>query len=252
LKQQQLALAREVADRHERSHREGLTSWLEASGPRLQADRLAVEVEQVETEQAETRSALEKLRYEKAARAASYTELQRSVREENARAQARKGMLDRETGGDSNEMAVDAPCTGTVLTLHVQAAGAVVHESDVLAEVVCAGARLQAELQLPQRGLALVGPGQPVKLMYDAFPYQRYGVRYGTVRWVSPASDATADAASFRVFADLEESAVRIQGESRALAPGMGGRAAIIVGRRSLVSYAFEPIRQMRENLSAR
>ena len=198
--------------------------------PRLQADRLAVEVEQVETEQEETRSAQEKLRYEMAARAAAYTELQRSVREENARAQARKGMLDREPGRDSNELTVDAPCTGTVLTLRVQSPGAVVHESDVLAEVVCAGARLQAELRLPQQGLARVGPGQPVKLMYDAFPYQRYGVRYGTVRWVSPASGAMAEGASFRVFAELEESAVRVQGETRPLAPGMGGRAAIIVG----------------------
>ena len=56
---------------------------------------------------------------------------------------------------------------------------------------------------------------------------------------------------SFRVFADLDENAVRVQGESRPLAPGMGGRAAIIVGRRSLVSYAFEPIRQLRENLAS-
>ncbi len=250
LKQQQLTLAREVAERQERSYREGLTSWLDASAERLQVDRLAVEVEQVETEQAETQAALEKLRYEKRARAAGYTELQQSVREENARARARKGMLDREPGRDSNELAVEAPCMGTVVTLRVQAPGAVVHESDVLAEVACAGARLQAELRLPQQGLARVGPGQAVKLMYDAFPYQRYGVRYGTVRWVSPASGSGADGA-FRVFADLDENAVRVQGESRPLAPGMGGRAAVIVGRRSLVSYAFEPIRQLRENLAS-
>ena len=121
----------------------------------------------------------------------------------------------------------------------------------MLAEVVCAGARLQAELRLPQQGLARVGPGQAVKLMYDAFPYQRYGVRHGTVRWVSPASGGAADSTSFRLFAELDENAVRVQGESRPLAPGMGGRAAIIVGRRSLVSYAFEPIRQMRENLAS-
>jgi membrane fusion protein len=250
LKEQQAALARQVAERQERSHREGLTSWVETSVSQLQANRLAVEVEQVETEQAETQAALEKLRYEMAARAAGYTELQRSVREENARAGARKGMLDRETARDTNELAVDAPCTGTVVRLRVQAPGAVVLESDVLAEVACAGARLQAELLLPQQGLARVGPGQPVKLMYDAFPYQRYGVRYGTVRWVSPAS-GDADSTSFRVFAELGENVVRVQGESRPLAPGMGGRAAIIVGRRSLVSYAFEPIRQLRENLAS-
>ena len=75
-------------------------------------------------------------------------------------------------------------------------------------------------------------------------------MRYGTVRWVSPASGSAGEAAAFRVFADLDESALRIQGESRPLAPGMGGRAAVIVGRRSLVSYALEPLRQLRESLA--
>jgi hypothetical protein len=30
----------------------------------------------------------------------------------------------------------------------------------------------------------------------------------------------------------------------------MGGRADVLVGRRSLASYAFEPIRQIRENMA--
>jgi hypothetical protein len=30
----------------------------------------------------------------------------------------------------------------------------------------------------------------------------------------------------------------------------MGGEASVIVGRRSLASYAFEPLRQMREALA--
>lgn len=31
---------------------------------------------------------------------------------------------------------------------------------------------------------------------------------------------------------------------------GMGGRADVIVGRRRLVAYAFEPVRQLRETLA--
>jgi len=65
------------------------------------------------------------------------------------------------------------------------------------------------------------------------------------------AQGRRADSQSFRVFAELDDRVVRVHGESRSLAPGMGGRAAIIVGCRSLVSYAFEPIRQMRENLAS-
>jgi hypothetical protein len=30
----------------------------------------------------------------------------------------------------------------------------------------------------------------------------------------------------------------------------MGGRAEVVVGRRSVISYAFEPLRQIQENLA--
>jgi hypothetical protein len=32
----------------------------------------------------------------------------------------------------------------------------------------------------------------------------------------------------------------------------MGGRADVVVGRRSLISYAFEPVRMLRETLTDR
>ena len=91
-----------------------------------------------------------------------------------------------------------------------------------------------------------------VRLLYDAFPYQRYGIRYATVRWVSPATVLVKERPVFRVLAEVEEQAVRIKGESRPLLAGMGGRADVVVGRRSLISYAFEPLRQLREQLADR
>jgi HlyD family secretion protein len=98
--------------------------------------------------------------------------------------------------------------------------------------------------------MALVRVGQPVKLLYDAFPYERYGVQYGTLRWLSPASSSGPRGPSFRAFADLGAETVGVQGTPRSVLPGMTGRAAVIVGRRTLVSYALEPLRQMRESLS--
>jgi hypothetical protein len=50
----------------------------------------------------------------------------------------------------------------------------------------------------------------------------------------------------------VDEQAVRVKGEARPLIAGMGGRAHIVIGRRSLISYAFEPVRQLRETLSDR
>ena len=141
---------------------------------------------------------------------------------------------------------VAAPCAGTVLKLAVRSRGAVVQEGDVLAEVACGGERLQAELTLPQEGIGLVRPGQNVKLLYDAFPYQRYGARAATIRWISPAGESGA----FRPSRTSRAETVVVDGSRGRSSPGMGGRARVVVGRRTLVSYAFEPIRQLRESLA--
>jgi multidrug resistance efflux pump len=217
----------------------------------MDADRLAVEVEEARAQSAETQAAIARLRYEMASRQAAFDELARSVQEELERARTRKGMLDGEASRDGNALSVGAPCAGTIVKLVVRNAGTVVRSSDVLAEIACRDDRLQAELLVPQRGMALLQAGQSVKLQYDAFPYQRYGIRYATLRWISPASSAPADGGGFRALAELDEQTLHIGGQPRAVRPGMGGLASIVVGRRSLGSYAIEPLRQMREAMSA-
>jgi len=67
---------------------------------------------------------------------------------------------------------------------------------------------------------------------------------------LSPASTSTPAGPAFRALADLNSDSVGVQGSRRPVLPGMSGRAAVIVGRRSLASYALEPLRQMRESIA--
>lgn len=256
LRSERLTLARQVLDRQQKSLDQGLISAQDLSRPQLDLNQVTLELEQINGDIADTTGNIGKLTADMAARRASFAEVERSIREDLDRARVRRDMLERDVaaqaGGRSNVLTVDAPCDGTITGVQVRGRGAVVHEGDVLADIVCSGTSLQAELRLPQRGLALVRPGQPVKLMYDAFPYQRYGLRFATVRWVSPASAPGQDGA-FRAFAELvggDSGGIGPDGTRTALAPGMAGHAAVIVGRRTLLSYAVEPIRQIRENLA--
>ena len=73
---------------------------------------------------------------------------------------------------------------------------------------------------------------------------------HGRVRWVSPASVTVKDQQVFRVLVGLDERSVVVKGETRPFLAGMGGRADVVVGRRSLISYAFEPVRMLRETLA--
>lgn len=252
LKEQQLKLTRDVAERHTREFEAGLISWLDANRPKLQVDELAGEVEKLRADIIDARGALDRLAYEIASRRAAFTETERAVREDLNAFQVRRDALDRDALRARGALSIAAPCAGTVVTLHVRQRGAVVDENAMLAEIVCADEPLRAELVLPERGMALARVGQAVKLLYDAFPYERYGVQYGTLSWISPASTASAQGATFRAFVDLGSGSVDAQGRRQAVLPGMRGRAAVIVGRRSLASYAIEPLRQLRESMVTR
>jgi hypothetical protein len=58
------------------------------------------------------------------------------------------------------------------------------------------------------------------------------------------------DSAAFRALVQLPDTGVRVRGTVRPLLAGMGGFADIVVGRRSLLSYAFEPLRALRESFA--
>ena len=281
------AVAGELAERLEREHAEGAISWLEATTRRLEATKLAAEVQQLErtletvrlrlnqiqadhetqeiawkqtaadleNESREVGAASEKLRHAMAARDTEFRELNRRLSEDAAKARIRVAALRDVLGPNrGSDLAVAAPCAGTMLRLAVKAPGAVVQEGDLLGELACAGGPLQAELTVPPGGVSRLRPGQGVKLLYDAFPYQRHGVRFGTLRWVSPAG-ATAGARDgappvFRALAEIADESIVVDGSARPLMAGMGGRAEVVVGRRSLISHAFEPLRQLRESLA--
>ena len=250
LKREQLALARKLEAGYGSVRSGRGVSEAEYARVALDAHRLAEDVSGTEREIVDTRAALEKHRLAMATRATQFAEALRALGAVRDEALIRATALENDVSrGDGGALSVRAPCSGTVVRLRVNAAGAVVQTGDILGEVACNGQRLRAEMTVPPEGLALIAPGQGVKLRYDAFPFQRYGVRAGVVRWLGPMS-ARGDSGSFRAFIDIDTSAVPVRGQRRPFVVGMGGRADIVVARRSLLSYAFEPIRRLRESVA--
>lgn len=271
LKQEQLALTAEQAERARILRDQGLASLDMQSDMQIRHSATIMELEQLRTDRRETLAKIEKLRHSDDGRRAAFEEEERTLLEQLGEARIRVESLRADlpvTG--AGEITIASPCDGTIVKLEVRGEGAIVQEGDTLAEVACSGEKLQAELTVPQGALSRIRPGQPVKLLYEAFPYQRFGVKRGIVRWASPAGTAgspgaapspaapgtsgTAPAAArdpleFRAFAQLVEEGVRVDGEDRRFLPGMTGSALVVVGRRSVISYAFDPLRQMREAL---
>ena len=260
LKRKQLAVTREMADQSKKGQQQGAVGGWEAARIVLEAERLETEVEESAAVLEETRAALSRLRQDMATREVQHRELIRALEQDGEMARVRLASMKRQLTGESGagDLLVEAPCTGSVLRLMVSTPGAVVQPGDALGEIACAGERLQVEMALGQLEVARVREGQGAKLMYDAFPYQQFGVKFGRVRWVGPATAGRTflaagqdrEQGTFRALIDAGDSTIVVRGEARPLLVGMRGRARVVIGRRSLISYAFEPIRALRENFS--
>ena len=110
--------------------------------------------------------------------------------------------------------------------------------------------QLQAHLYIPTRAIGFIKAGQPVKLQYDAFPYQKYGVYEGRIEEItqtifSPSElniPVTVNEPVYRVIVALHDDAIHAFGQAFALQPGMTLNAQIIYDQRTLLEWVLEPI----------
>jgi len=145
-------------------------------------------------------------------------------------------------------LTVRAPYAGVVISQTQQNAGSVVQNGQELCQLARLDAKPRAQLALGEAGLPKLNSGQKVLLFFDAYPYQRYGVVNARLNWTSPSAVTSPQGQRFVGLASLEENALK-KPRRLALMVGMGGEARIVVGQRTIIEYAFEPIRQLRENM---
>lgn len=145
-----------------------------------------------------------------------------------------------------NMLSVRAPYAGVVISLAQRNAGSVVQNGQELCQLARVDAKPHARLLFSEAGLPKLAIGQKVRFFFAAFPYQRYGAVDARLDWISPSAVTTPEGSHFVGLASIEENKkVKSKVQPRV---GMRGDARIVVGRRTLIEYAFEPIRQLREN----
>jgi multidrug efflux pump subunit AcrA (membrane-fusion protein) len=147
-----------------------------------------------------------------------------------------------------NLLVIRAPYAGMVIAQAQQNAGSVVQNGQELCQLARTDAKPRAQLTLSEAGLPKLASAQRVRLFFDAFPYQRYGAVNAKLDWVSPSAVSTTQGQHFVGLASLDETELR-KPNHLAVRVGMGGEARVVVGRRTMIEYAFEPIRQLRENM---
>ena len=142
-----------------------------------------------------------------------------------------------------------APASGMVQHIVPMAPGEGVENGQELCQMIRADGELRAKLSIPEEAVPKIQAGQPVKLLLNAFPYQRYGAKRGAIESVGSVPVHHAEKTSYQGFAKLIDTSVIIGGVAHTLRAGMRGEAQIILDRPLLIEYALEPLRQMKESM---
>jgi membrane fusion protein len=150
-------------------------------------------------------------------------------------------------------VAFKSPISGRLASVEVRE-GETVVPNQRMATVMPADAHLLAEVFVPSSAIAFIKPGQPVRLMFDAFPQRQFGTFAGEVASVSDAVLMPADLpqtffpreATFSVQIRIRTQTVELETGSVPLRPGMLLAAEIILESRRLIDRALEPLRLRR------
>nr|WP_279237665.1 HlyD family efflux transporter periplasmic adaptor subunit [Dyella sedimenti] len=154
-----------------------------------------------------------------------------------------------------------APEDGVVSAILPKQGQAVASGQPVLS-ILPAGATLQAQLLAPSRAIGFIEPGNRVVLRYQAYPFQKFGQQYGTVSEISRSALSPTEAGGligqqvnepmYRIHVRLDQQHVVAYGRPEPVKPGMALDADILMERRRLIEWVFEPLYGMGHRLLER
>lgn len=152
-----------------------------------------------------------------------------------------------------------APRDGVVSTVLLKE-GQMVVAGQPLLSILPAGSSLQAQLLVPSRAIGFIEPGSRVVLRYQAFPYQKFGQQYGRVSDISRSALGVAEVNAligqqareplYRIEVKLDSQQVMAYGRPEAVKPGMALEADVLMERRRLIEWVFEPLYGLAHHLT--
>ncbi|RKU04651.1 MFP transporter [Burkholderia sp. Nafp2/4-1b] len=153
------------------------------------------------------------------------------------------------------EFFVTAPEPG-LATAVIAEPGQMIDSASPAASIVPDGARWQVHLFVPSAAVGFVHPGDPVRIRYRAYPYQKFGQYHARVSSIArtalsvgelstsgiQAIDARGGGAFYRVTASLDVQTVTVYGKPQPLQSGVALQADILQERRRLFEWVLEPL----------
>jgi hemolysin D len=146
---------------------------------------------------------------------------------------------------------VRSPADGTIFQFPTTKPKAYLQTGQLVAQIAPEGSTLVLKAQIPNQNSGFLQVGMPVKLKFDAYPFQDYGVVAGHLRWKSPDSKKVESGQSqvevFDLEITLEQTTIQAQNQRIVLTPGQTATAEVVVRQRRIIDFILDPFTQLQK-----
>ena len=127
-----------------------------------------------------------------------------------------------------------------------------VQPGTMVAEIAPAGTQLMIRAQIPTAQSGSLRLGLPVKLKFDAYPFQDYGIGSGTVTEISPttaeSNDPNSPQAVYNLQISLAQNCLQHGDKCIPLRPGETVTAEVIIRQRKIADFFLDPFRKLQQD----
>ncbi len=170
-----------------------------------------------------------------------------SLQTEIAQSQSQIQSLQRQIA----QKVVRSPANGTIFQFPTTKPKAYLQTGQLVAQIAPQGSKLVLKAQIPNQNSGFLQVGMPVKLKFDAYPFQDYGVVPGHLRWKSPDSKKVESGQSqvevFDLEITLEQTTIQAQNQRIVLTPGQTATAEVVVRQRRIIDFILDPFTQLQK-----
>ncbi|BAZ33269.1 HlyD family secretion protein [Cylindrospermum sp. NIES-4074] len=144
-----------------------------------------------------------------------------------------------------------APVSGTLFQLPIQKAGSVVQLGTMVAEIAPQNSPLIIRAQMATTESGSLQKGLPVKIKFDAYPFQDYGILSGELVEISPntieVDTPNGKVAAYNLDIALKENCIPSPNKCIPLRPGDTATAEVIVRQRRIIDFLLDPFKKLQK-----
>nr|AVH79596.1 multidrug resistance efflux pump [Nostoc sp. PCC 9229] len=146
---------------------------------------------------------------------------------------------------------VRSPIDGVIFELPTTKPGAVVQPGQRIAQVAPQNADFVLRASMPNQDSGFLKLGMPVKVKFDAYPFQEYGIVAGKVTWISPDSKVSqtpqGNVEIYELEIILDQQYVENGNKRIPLGAGQTANADVIIRQRRVIDFVLDPFKKLQK-----